>query len=120
MSTPTATAVSKSFYALIAGVGPGTGRSLALRFARAYPVVLLARKPESYEAIVSEIRQQGGEALGISADTADAASVQSAFETVKREFGGRGLKLAAAVCEFFFFFFRPFLCRELLAVELVC
>jgi NAD(P)-dependent dehydrogenase (short-subunit alcohol dehydrogenase family) len=99
MSTPTATAASKSFYAVIAGVGPGTGRSLALRFARAYPVVLLARKPESYEAIVSEIRQQGGEALGISADTADAASVKSAFERVKQEFGGRGLGLAAAVCE---------------------
>ncbi|KAG7285213.1 hypothetical protein NEMBOFW57_009834 [Staphylotrichum longicolle] len=89
------TAISKSFYAVIAGVGAGTGRSVALRFAQSYPVVLLARKPESYEAIVSEIRSRGGEALGVSADTADTASVASAFETIQKELPGR--KVAAAV-----------------------
>lgn len=88
---------SKSFYAVIAGVGPGTGRSVALRFARAYPVVLLARKPESYSGIVSEIRQQGGEAVGISADTSDAQSVASAFESIRKELPDK--KLAAAICE---------------------
>ncbi|KAK4101517.1 NAD(P)-binding protein [Parathielavia hyrcaniae] len=103
MTTPTASAISKSFYALIAGVGPGTGHAVALRFARAYPVVLLARKPESYEAIVADIRRRGGEALGVSADTSDAASLRSAMEFVRREFfagkgeDGRGLGLAAAV-----------------------
>jgi len=94
------TAISKSFYAVVAGVGAGTGRSVALRFAQSYPVVLLARKPESYDAIVSEIRSRGGEALGVSTDTADAASVASAFETIARELPGR--KVAAAVCKFCF------------------
>jgi NAD(P)-dependent dehydrogenase (short-subunit alcohol dehydrogenase family) len=88
---------SKSFYAVIAGVGAGTGRSVALRFARSYPVVLLARKPESYNDIVSEIKKQGGEAIGISADTSDPQSVNSAFEAIKKELPDK--KLAAAICE---------------------
>lgn len=95
MTTPT---LSKTLYALVAGVGAGTGRSVALRFAQAYPVVLLARKPESYAAIVDEIRAAGGQAVGVAADTSDAKSVREALETVKGELGGR--TLAAAVCEF--------------------
>ncbi|KAK4142972.1 uncharacterized protein C8A04DRAFT_12804 [Dichotomopilus funicola] len=87
--------VSKSFYAIVAGVGAGTGRSVALRFAKAYPVVLLARNPSNYTDIVAEIKQQGGEALGISTDASDAASVASAFEQIKKEFGDK--KLAAAI-----------------------
>ncbi|KAK3297637.1 uncharacterized protein B0H64DRAFT_392669 [Chaetomium fimeti] len=90
-------AVSKSFYAIVAGTGAGTGRSVALRFAKSYPVVLLARNPSNYEDIVSEIKQQGGEALGISADMSDPAAIASAFENIKSEYEGRGLGLAAAV-----------------------
>jgi len=89
--------ISKTFYAVIAGVGAGTGRSVALRFARAYPVVLLSRRPESYNPVVDEIRQQGGEALGICTDLTNPDSVKAAFETIKRELPGR--QLAAAICE---------------------
>lgn len=88
---------SKSFYAVVAGVGAGTGRSVALRFAQSYPVVLLARKPESYNDIVSEIKQNGGQAIGITADTSDAQAVASAFETIKKELPDK--KLAAAICK---------------------
>jgi NAD(P)-dependent dehydrogenase (short-subunit alcohol dehydrogenase family) len=88
---------SSTFYAVIAGVGAGTGRSVALRFAKAYPVALLARKPESYNDIVAEIKQSGGQAIGVSADSGDSASVKAAFETIKKEFAGK--KLAAAVCK---------------------
>ena len=86
------------FYAIIAGVGSGTGRSVALRFAKTYPVVLLARKPDSYNDIVSEIKAAGGQAIGISTDTSDTQSVISAFETIKKEFPEG--KLAAAICRF--------------------
>ncbi|KAK0651237.1 hypothetical protein B0T16DRAFT_403410 [Cercophora newfieldiana] len=86
---------SKTFYAVVAGVGAGTGRSVALRFAKAYPVALLARKPESYNDIVAEINKAGGQAVGVSADTSDEASVKAAFEAVGKEFSGK--KLAAAV-----------------------
>ncbi|KAK1832180.1 diacetyl reductase [Podospora conica] len=86
---------SKSFFAVIAGVGPGTGRSVALKFAKTYPVALLARKPESYADIVAEITQSGGQAIGISTDTSDAASVTAAFAKIRAEYPDK--KLAAAI-----------------------
>ncbi|KAH8735181.1 short chain dehydrogenase [Ilyonectria robusta] len=106
---------SAPFFALVAGAGPGTGRAVALRFAKAYPVVVLARSPESYSDIVTEIKKAGGHALGISTDIVDPASVNSAFETIKKELPGS--KLAAAVYNVSGGFARkPFL--ELTAEEL--
>lgn len=57
--------------------------------------MLLARKPESYNAIVDEIKQAGGQAFGITADATDEAAVNAAFETIKKELPGS--KLAAAI-----------------------
>ncbi|KKY37347.1 putative short chain dehydrogenase [Diaporthe ampelina] len=90
MATP-----SKSFFAVVAGVGAGTGGAVAKRFAKAYPVVLLARREESFKDLVAEINGSGGRAIGIPADATDAASVKSAFDTIKNELPG--LNLAAAV-----------------------
>ncbi|KAI0013220.1 NAD(P)-binding protein [Xylariaceae sp. FL0662B] len=87
--------MSSKLFAIIAGAGPGTGRACALRFAKAYPVVLLTRSPESYQDTVAEINKTGGKAIGISADAADVNSVESAFETIKKELPG--FKLAAAI-----------------------
>jgi len=85
---------TKSF-AVVAGVGPGTGAAVARKFALAYPVVLLARNPENYESLVSEINKSGGKAIGISTDVSSASSVKSAFKTIESEFGGASC--AAAV-----------------------
>lgn len=71
------------------------GRAVALKFAEKYSVVLLARKPESYNDIVSEIKQRGGNAVGISADVTDQKGLDSAFDKIKQELGSK--KLAAAV-----------------------
>ncbi|KAL7624036.1 hypothetical protein AAE478_005593 [Parahypoxylon ruwenzoriense] len=87
--------MSSKFFAIVAGAGPGTGRACALRFAKAYPVVLLTRNPESYQDTVAEINKSGGKAIGISADASDVKSVNSAFETIAKELPG--LKLAAAI-----------------------
>ncbi len=84
-----------NFFAIVAGVGAGTGRSVALRFAKAYPVVLISRKPENYTSLAAEIKAQGGTAVGVSADTADPASLTAAFDTIRAELPG--LKLAAAI-----------------------
>jgi NAD(P)-dependent dehydrogenase (short-subunit alcohol dehydrogenase family) len=91
-------------YALIAGVGPGTGRSCALRFARTYPVILLARRTESLTPVVEEIRASGGRAVGIAADVSDASSLDAAIKaatTTGDEHDGsavpKGARLAAAV-----------------------
>ncbi|EJT71498.1 oxidoreductase [Gaeumannomyces tritici R3-111a-1] len=89
-------AAPTTFFAVIAGVGPGTGRATALRFARAYPVALLARSPDSYADLVREIRAAGGEAVGVSADTSDPASVARAFASIRKHWSP-DWRLAAAV-----------------------
>ncbi|KAL4931850.1 uncharacterized protein BDV17DRAFT_255434 [Aspergillus undulatus] len=81
-------------FAIIAGVGPGTGASLARRFAKAYPVVLLARNPANYESVVNEINTSGGQALGISTDLSDATSVRSAFDKISKQYAGSALAVA--------------------------
>lgn len=67
----------------------------AKRFAQAYPVVLLARREESYKDLVTEINQSGGKAFGIATDVVDPSAVQSAFQTIKKELPDQ--KLAAAI-----------------------
>ncbi|KAH3339343.1 hypothetical protein KXW81_008262 [Aspergillus fumigatus] len=81
--------------AVIAGVGPGTGASIARRFAKAYSVVVLSRNPANFEPLVQEINSSGGQALGISADVTDPTSVKSAFEKIAQQYAG--VPLAAAV-----------------------
>ncbi|EMR61378.1 putative short chain dehydrogenase protein [Eutypa lata UCREL1] len=87
---------STKLFAVVAGAGPGTGKATALRFSKAYPVVLIARRPESYEEAVAEIKAAGGTAVGVSADASDAASLDAAFERIKTEVYP-GHKLAVAV-----------------------
>ncbi|KAL4815716.1 hypothetical protein BDW67DRAFT_62901 [Aspergillus spinulosporus] len=82
-------------FAVIAGVGPGTGASIARKFAQAYSVIVLARNPSNYNGVVDEINSSGGQALGISADVSDSASVQSAFEKISQQY--KDTPLAAAV-----------------------
>ncbi|KAF1818936.1 NAD(P)-binding protein [Dissoconium aciculare CBS 342.82] len=81
--------------AVIVGVGPGTGAAIARRFATAYPVALLARSPENFEGLVTEINQSGGKALGVSTDVSSETSVKAAFEKIQQEFGK--VPIAAAI-----------------------
>ncbi|KAL5391494.1 hypothetical protein DPSP01_001358 [Paraphaeosphaeria sporulosa] len=81
--------------AIIAGVGPGTGASVARRFAKAYPVILLARGTDKFEKLAQEINDAGGKAVGISADVSSAESLTSAFKQIEKEFPGASA--AAAV-----------------------
>jgi short-subunit dehydrogenase len=71
------------------------GASVARKFAKAYPVVLLSRNPANYEPVSQEINANGGKAIGISADLTDSKSVNAAFEEITRQFPGT--VLAAAV-----------------------
>jgi enoyl-[acyl-carrier-protein] reductase (NADH) len=68
---------------------------VALKFAKTYPVVLLARNPDNYESIVKEIKSSGGHAIGISTDVTSESSVKNAFAEIQKEFQGK--KLAAAI-----------------------
>lgn len=55
----------------------------------------MARNPANFEDVAREINNEGGKAIGISADLSDANSVQAAFKHVNEQFGS--LPLAAAV-----------------------
>jgi short chain dehydrogenase len=68
---------------------------VALKFAKTYPVVLLARNPDNYESIVKEIKSSGGHAIGISTDVTSESSVKNAFAEIQKEFQSK--KLAAAI-----------------------
>lgn len=82
--------------AVIAGVGPGTGASIARTFAKKYAVALLARNPDNYNALVTEIEKAGGKAIGVSTDVSSPESVEAALEKVK-EFAGSDGTVNAAV-----------------------
>lgn len=88
-------APSSKLFAVVAGVGPGTGAAVARKFGQQYPVALLARSPDNYEPYVKEINDAGGKAIGISTDLSDASSIKSAFQKIEGEFGNAGC--AAAV-----------------------
>jgi NADP-dependent 3-hydroxy acid dehydrogenase YdfG len=79
--------MASKLIAIVAGVGPGTGAAVARKFAASYPIVLLARSPESYESVAKEINGSGGQAIGISTDISDSKSVNDAFAKIEKEFG---------------------------------
>jgi NADP-dependent 3-hydroxy acid dehydrogenase YdfG len=74
--------------AIIAGVGPGLGASLARAFAREnFAVGLLARKLASSEPVATEIRARGGKALALSVDVTDRGAAFAAVEKCRTELG---------------------------------
>ncbi|PSK59203.1 hypothetical protein B9Z65_3527 [Elsinoe australis] len=81
-------------WAVVAGVGPGTGATVARKFSLQYPVALLARNPDNYEPFVKEINNAGGKAIGISTDVSDANSIKNAFQKIESEFGSHGCAAA--------------------------
>ena len=85
-----------NLFAVVVGVGPGTGAAVARRFAKSYPVALMARQSSSYEPLVAEINKSGGRAIGISTDVANSSSVKNAFDMIGKNFGADA-RCAAAI-----------------------
>ena len=75
--------------AVIAGVGPGLGASLAHRFAaEGCQVALLARSADYVADLADEIdAETAGEALAVPTDISDREAVEAAFETTRDAFG---------------------------------
>jgi NAD(P)-dependent dehydrogenase (short-subunit alcohol dehydrogenase family) len=67
-----------------AGVGRATAREFGRRGAR---IALLARNVEALEAAAAEVRSEGGTALVVPTDVADADQVEAAAERAERELG---------------------------------
>jgi NAD(P)-dependent dehydrogenase (short-subunit alcohol dehydrogenase family) len=73
--------------AVIAGVGPGLGESLARRFAReGCQVALFARTAAFIEELADDLPDPG-EGLAVQADLTDVDQIRDGFETVRDAFG---------------------------------
>jgi NAD(P)-dependent dehydrogenase (short-subunit alcohol dehydrogenase family) len=73
---------------LITGASSGIGRALAKGLARSDArIVAVARRPDRLADLVHEITDAGGEAVAVSADVTDPASIEHAFDEAERAFG---------------------------------
>ncbi len=73
---------------VVTGATAGVGRAVVREFAkRKASIGLIARGQERLEAAKREVEQQGGKALALSVDVANADEVEQAAERVERELG---------------------------------
>lgn len=73
---------------ILAGVGPGMGRAMALLFAQhGAQVALIARKPAVIAPTVATINAAGGTALAIDADLTNETQVEAAIAQAVTHFG---------------------------------
>ncbi len=74
--------------AVVAGVGPGLGASLARAFAKeGYSIGLLSRRPESSKPVAAQITDQGGKALALQVDVTDGKAATQAIDKCRKSLG---------------------------------
>lgn len=75
--------------AIVTGASSGIGREAALLFAdHGAKLVLVARRREELERLAGEIRDNGGDAVAVPGNVADAETAHEAVEIAKQRFGG--------------------------------
>jgi len=84
--------MTESSTAIIVGVGPGLGASLARRFAaEGMKVAIAARRPGRLEPLVAEIVRAGGTARAYACDATQESQVIDLFAAAGAELGAPGL-----------------------------
>jgi NAD(P)-dependent dehydrogenase (short-subunit alcohol dehydrogenase family) len=74
--------------ALVTGAGSGVGQAVArVLLADGYKVVVVGRRLEPLQALVDEANGLGQEALAVSVDVRDPASIDAMFATVEEVYG---------------------------------
>jgi len=78
----------KKLVAAIVGVGPGIGRSVAVKFAKeGYSVALIARSKDKLVTVQEEIEKFNGKAISVTADATDQKQIEAAFAQIRAELG---------------------------------
>lgn len=73
---------------VVLGAGPGTGRAVALRFARGgMPVTVVARARPTVDAVAATIKANGVDALALTADVVDEDALRAALSAAEERFG---------------------------------
>jgi len=79
----------ESKVAVVTGIGPGMGRSIAIGFARhGVEVVLAARSPDRLAGVAGEIRELGHDPLTVATDITDEGSCRALVDAAVDRFGG--------------------------------
>ena len=87
--------------ALVTGGISGIGEaiSIALAAVGSKVVVNCHSHPEAAEQTLKKIRNDGGKAISIQADVADANQVASMFSQMNDSFGGKPLRTTCVCCQ---------------------
>ncbi|WP_420958887.1 SDR family oxidoreductase [Burkholderia gladioli] len=84
----TASTAAAPRIALVTGAGSGIGRAAARRLLTdGFTVVAAGRRAEPLAALVEEARADGREALAVTVNVRDAASVNALYATIERTYG---------------------------------
>ncbi len=79
----------KDKIAIVTGAASGIGKEIAISFAREGARVAIADlAPAAAEAVAAELREAGGEAMGVVMDVTDEAQVDAGVEVVVGRWGG--------------------------------
>jgi 3-oxoacyl-[acyl-carrier protein] reductase len=82
---------------LITGASKGIGRGIAKVFAKqGANTVIVARHLDAAQGVADELKAAGYEAMGVSADVADKASLQAAVQAAVEAYGGLDILCANA------------------------
>lgn len=74
---------------LVTGASRGIGATIARRFSeQGAAVAITARSASAIDALATELRRTGGQALAIEADMTDRASLDALMDRIKDELGG--------------------------------
>ena len=74
--------------AIIIGAGPGNGVEISKRFGKeGFQIVCAARTQETLAAVVTELKEQGIEAVGVECDASRRADIASLVEWTKEQYG---------------------------------
>lgn len=74
--------------AIVVGVGPALGLSIAQRFAKAgHKVGVISRTAATFEAAAAAVIEKGGTAMGVAGDASDEASLKAAIAKVVAAYG---------------------------------